>query len=130
MFLQRVCKLLLLLYLIQLVYLAAGMRSSTSGRSKTKQNPHTVEEKAVSETRVVLKCVSSFELVRGAQWTKDGWPLEEIATAGGRVKIYAANVTIEPILPEDEGVYRCNDGEELHLTGTFNIHFMQFTATV
>lgn len=74
-----------------------------------------------TETRMVLGCfMSRLGRVPDAKWTKDGQPLEEIAAADRRVRIHATNVTIDPVLPEDEGVYRCKGGAEWQLTSTFN----------
>ena len=50
--------------------------------------------------------------VLNAIWTKDG----NLLVPNERIKIYAENVTIDPVLPEDEGTYCCNNSEDFELT--------------
>ena len=71
----------------------------------------------VSETRMALQCFEDSWQLHGAMWTKDGQPLHEVSSASKLVIISDTNVTIDPVMPADEGVYRCNGGRRLGLTG-------------
>lgn len=128
MSLQRL--LLVLLCLIQLVYLATAARPSQgrSGKGRTRHDPYTIDVRSLTESRMVLMCFKNLRRILDARWTKNGRPLEEVAAGSSRVRIHVANVTIDPVLPEDEGKYRCNDGKELPLTSTHSSYNTQCNA--
>ena len=63
-----------------------------------------------------LRCFDGDFQPRPAQWTKDGAPFNE-RTAPSRVTFTSVEVTIDPVLPSDEGLYRCNNGVSLEFTG-------------
>lgn len=103
------------LLLVLLACLAAGMKSGT----RTRSDLHNIQLEELSETRMRLTCLrDNIERVRNARWTKDGLPFNEM-TALGRVSITSRGVTVDPVLLEDEGEYRCNDGVAMELTGEF-----------
>ena len=60
--------------------------------------------------------------VLNANWTKDG----NFLVPNERIKIYAENVTIYSVLPEDEGTYRCNNSADFELTSkrTNSLHLL------
>jgi hypothetical protein len=52
----------------------------------------------------------------GATWTKDGDPFDQATAPDRRVSLNSTGITIDPVRPQDEGVYRCNNGTPLELT--------------
>ena len=63
-----------------------------------------------------LRCFEGDFQPRPAWWTKDGDPFNG-TTAPSRVTFTSVEVTIDPVLPSDEGLYRCNNGVSLEFTG-------------
>ena len=100
----------LALLLLLLVYLAASMGP------KTKMSGGEIDVLQVDREAVSLQCHKNLQPLNGARWTKDGGPVDE---ANERVDTPGSFLTIEPVYPQDEGVYRCNDGEELRLRGIY-----------
>ena len=108
------------LLLLHLVCLASSMRASktrsTSGGQITVTTNVRVSNEGGNARRTALECVTDDPftpaLVLNANWTKDG----RVLIPSERVRIHAENVTIDPVLPEDEGLYRCNNGNDFELT--------------
>merc|ERR1711899_284133 len=61
---------------------------------------------------VTLSCGSSRD---GCSWNKDGTGLSiEERSDQARFSITSCDLTIEPLLPGDEGKYDCNNGQSRH----------------
>merc|ERR1712004_59104 len=61
---------------------------------------------------VILSCGSSRD---GCSWNKDGKALAlEQRSDQARFSISPCDLTIEPLLPGDEGKYDCNNGQSRH----------------
>merc|ERR1712038_193944 len=61
---------------------------------------------------VILSCGSSRD---GCSWSKDGTALAlEERSDQARFSVSLCNLTIEPLLPGDEGKYECNNGQSRH----------------
>lgn len=113
----------LLLLCIQLACLAAASRTrSRSNRRNGEQRQYSVrviqDGGHGSNARIVLACLRGNAQVSNADWTKDDILFDEATGPEARVSINATGITINPIWPQDEGVYRCNDGRPFELTST------------
>lgn len=75
--------------------------------------PDNILVETINNTKMKLKCIRDDHEVKRATWTKDGHPVRKTE----RVKIKRGYLKINPVLPEDEGIYRCNEGEENEITG-------------
>merc|ERR1712107_72349 len=61
---------------------------------------------------VILSCGSSSD---GCSWNKDGTRLSiEERSDQARFSITSCDLSIEPLLPGDEGKYECNNGQSRH----------------
>ena len=95
------------------IHLLAADRSRSSPRHTTE--PHIIVIKTVSDTEMVLECTHKDHGVGRATWTKNG---QDILSGSERVSISKSKgeMTIDPVSPKDEGIYRCNDGKPFELT--------------
>ena len=104
-----------------------------TSRSKTKSGSQvtlttyiSVSDERVNAERTSLVCMRGDTFtstpVLNANWTKDG----NLLVPNERIKIYAENVTIYSVLPQDEGTYRCNNSEDFELTSkrTNSLHLL------
>merc|ERR1712107_909270 len=61
---------------------------------------------------VIIQCGSSRD---GCSWSKDGKRLSlDERSDQARFRIASCDLTIEPLLPGDEGKYDCNNGQSRH----------------
>ena len=99
--------------LLNLVCLAYPMGTNRSKSTRRRESATVVRVIITQDPRrTSLACERADSRVMNANWTKDGKPLVQ----NDRINIYARNMTIEPVVPEDEGLYRCNNGEAFELT--------------
>lgn len=94
------------------VHLLAADRSS----SRRRKERHAIVIKTVSDTGMEMECTLEDHRVTKATWAKNG---REIPSEPERVSIRNGYVRIDPVLPRDEGMYRCNDGREFELTSKY-----------
>ena len=99
-----------ILLLLQLVCLSVTMGPNTRMRTGR------IVVLEVNREEVKLQCLKqNLQPLNDAQWTKDGVAVED--SADERIIISDSILTIKPVYPHDEGVYQCNDGDELELQG-------------
>ena len=71
-------------------------------------------------TGVTLRCfLGVVEITENVTWTKNGWEFSAATvqdTDSARIMFTPSQVTINPVVPEDEGMYRCNGGSPLNFT--------------
>ena len=92
-------------FLLLLLASLASPMGKTRTRDSRGRGRGTVEVVRDRNTsRVTMQCLGDVFV---ANWSKDGSELQP----SKRVVISAEYVTIYPLLPQDEGEYRCNSGQ-------------------
>lgn len=89
------------------VHLAAADRASRSSRQ------HKIVITTVNDTEMKMECTLRSHRVKEASWTKDG---QDIPLEPERMSIRNGYLTINPVLPKDEGTYSCNGGRSFKVT--------------